>query len=415
MAPEQKPQASVAESVLLEPNLLDKIDPETKMERPHLKGRLLNIILCVFAFGMLIGYLVFAGEGEDLANAMSKMEWHWLLLSVLMVVLYWVLESCCLQVFSHDMFPGFPFKKTFLCTVIGQYFNCITPLSSGGQPFQAYYYSRFGMPLSKSMPMLLCRFVTYQIATTTFCAVVLILRISFFFEDYPQLMVLVIIGFVGGLGLLACLLAIAFWRSGIIKVVTALFKLGGKLRVVKNHEEKIANTIKTIDDSYVEMHYLFRKPKLFAKSMGITFVQLFEYFSISYVIARGLGVGDADILTVVACQAFVYMISSFVPTPGAMGAAEGSYAAFLGMIYPTAATVALSTFIWRFLTFYLPIVTGMITTIVVNHFDYGDPNETMATVVIKSTQDRDSGSSPAGSVKLEATDAAQVGGCDDAG
>lgn len=415
MAPEQKPQASVAESVLLEPNLLDKIDPEAKMERPHLKGRLLNIILCVFAFGMLIGYLVFAGEGEDLANAMSKMEWHWLLLSVFMVVLYWVLESCCLQVFSHDMFPGFPFKKTFLCTVIGQYFNCITPLSSGGQPFQAYYYSRFGMPLSKSMPMLLCRFVTYQIATTTFCAVVLILRISFFFEDYPQLMVLVIIGFVGGLGLLACLLAIAFWRSGIVKVVTVLFNLAGKLRIVKNPEEKIANTIKTIDDSYTEMHYLFRKPKLFAKSMGITFVQLFEYFSISYVIARGLGVGDADILTVVACQAFVYMISSFVPTPGAMGAAEGSYAAFLGMIYPTAATVALSTFIWRFLTFYLPIVTGMITTIVVNHFDYGDPNETMATRVIKSAQDSDPGSSPAGDTKPETTDAARVDGRADDG
>lgn len=392
MAPEQKPQASVAESMLLEPNLLDKIEPETKMERPHLKGRLLNIVLCVFAFGMLIGYLVFAGEGEDLANAMSKMEWHWLALSVLMVVLYWVLESCCMQVFSRDMFPGFPFKKTFLTTIIGQYFNCITPLSSGGQPFQAYYYNRFGMPLSKSMPMLVCRFVTYQIATTTFCAVVLILRIGFFFEDYPQLMVLVVIGFVGGLGLLACLLAIAFWRSGIVKIVTFGFGLLGKLHIIKNPDERIADTVKTIDDSYTEMHFLFRKPKLFLESIGITFVQLFEYFSISYVIARGLGVGDADLLTVVACQAFVYMISSFVPTPGAMGAAEGSYAAFLGMIYPTAAAVALSTFIWRFLTFYLPIVTGMITTLVVNHFDYGDPEETMATVVIKAPK---SSTSPA--------------------
>ncbi len=54
-----------------------------------------------------------------------------------------------MQIFSRDMFPKFRFRDTFLCTIIGQYFNCITPLSSGGQPFQAYYYNRFGMPLSK--------------------------------------------------------------------------------------------------------------------------------------------------------------------------------------------------------------------------------------------------------------------------
>ena len=60
------------------------------------------------------------------------------------------------------------------------------------------------------------------------------------------------------------------------------------------------------------------------------------------------------------------MISSFVPTPGAMGAAETSYALFFGTIYPGASFVALSTFIWRFLTFYFPIVTGMLVTLAVN-------------------------------------------------
>ena len=207
------------EDVLLEPNLLNEIAPETAMERPHVKGRFLNMVLCIFAFGMLIGYLVFAGEGEDLADALSTMQWQWLLLSVAMVVGYWVLESVCMQIFSSDTFPKFKFSKTFTCTVIGQYFNCITPLSSGGQPFQAYYYSRFGMPLSKSMPMLLCRFVTYQVATSTFCALVLLFRFHYFMEENSALMVLVVIGFVGGLGLLAMLLAVAFWRSGILKRV----------------------------------------------------------------------------------------------------------------------------------------------------------------------------------------------------
>ena len=361
----EKEDESNAEKAFLEPNLLDEIAPETAMERPHMKGRLLNAFLCIFAFGMLIGYLFFAGEGEELAHALSNMQWSWLLLALLMVVGYWLLESVCMQIFSQDMFPGFKFKNTLKCTIIGQYFNCITPLSSGGQPFQAYYYNRFGMPLSKSLPMLLCRFVTYQITTSVFCAIVLILRLRYFMDDNPALMTLVIIGFVGGLGLLAMLLAIAFWRTGITKLVSVVFKLLAKLHIVKDPEEKIAHAESTIDDCYREMHYLFKRPKLFAKSIGVTLVQLLEYFAISYVIMRGLGC-DGDILTVISCQAFVYMISSFVPTPGAMGAAETSYALFFGTIYPGASFVALSTFIWRFLTFYFPIVVGMILTLAVN-------------------------------------------------
>ena len=112
---------------------------------------------------------------------------------------------------------------------------------------------------------------------------------------------------------------------------------------------------------------MMKKPRLFARSIAVTFVQLLEFFAISYVIMRGLGC-DGDFLTVISCQAFVYMISSFVPTPGAMGAAETSYALSSARFTP-ASFVALSTFIWRFLTFYFPIVTGMLVTLAVNRGD----------------------------------------------
>ena len=61
---------------------------------------------------------------------------------------------------------------------------------------------------------------------------------------------------------------------------------------------------------------------------------------------------------------FVYLISAFMPMPGAMGAAEGSYVGYFSYIYNDGSLVAISTFIWRFLTFYLPIVVGIILTFV---------------------------------------------------
>ena len=108
------------------------------------------------------------------------------------------------------------------------------------------------------------------------------------------------------------------------------------------------------------MYFLFikSKPLLILKMCVFTAVQLFLYFSITYVIYLGFGLSETDLFTIIACQAFVLMISSFVPLPGAMGAAEGSYAAFFGSIFGS--FTAFSTFIWRFLTFYLPIIIGLV-------------------------------------------------------
>ena len=58
---------------------------------------------------------------------------------------------------------------------------------------------------------------------------------------------LVVIGFIGGLGLLLMLLAIAFWRNGIVKLMTWAFKLAGKMHIVKDPEKRIVDTTKTIE------------------------------------------------------------------------------------------------------------------------------------------------------------------------
>ena len=100
------------------------------------------------------------------------------------------------------------------------------------------------------------------------------------------------------------------------------------------------------------------------KVIAVTLVQLTVYFAISYVIFRGFGETGSDFLTVISCQAFVYMISAFMPMPGAMGASEGCYAGYFSHVYSDATLVPVSTFIWRFLTFYLPIIVGIILTLI---------------------------------------------------
>ena len=59
----------------------------------------------------------------------------------------------------------------------------------------------------------------------------------------------------------------------------------------------------------------------------------------------------------IAAQAFVSMITAFVPLPGAAGGAEISFVTFFA-IFMNGSDLNLSMLLWRILTFYCPIVVG---------------------------------------------------------
>ena len=333
----------------------------------HSMGRKLNIALCAAAFIVMFIYLFVAGEGEQTINAFTSFNYAFLLLVLVGIVLYWILEAVSMQLICNDLFKGFSFFKTVIVTIIGQYFNCITPLSSGGQPMQAYYYTRFGLPVEHAMPMLLCRFIAYQFTMIVYAVIVLLLRFNYFTQDLRPIMYLVAIGFIGGFVLIAMLLALAFAKNGIIRVVTWAIGLLGRIGILKDPKHTLFEATKSLEESYVGMRYLLKRPVLLAKVSLVTFVQLTVYFSLSWVIFMGFGLEANDYFTVVSCQAFVYLIASFVPLPGAIGASEASYITFFNYVYGDPSIVALSTFIWRFFTFYLPIVVGMALTLMVNN------------------------------------------------
>lgn len=333
----------------------------------HSLGRKLNIALCAVAFLVLFGYLFIAGEGGDMLRALTTFNWLFLIIAFAAIVVYWVLESTCMQLICNSMFKGFSFIKTNIVTVIGQYFNCITPLSSGGQPMQAYYYARFGLPAHYSLPMLLCRFIVYQLTMTVYAIIVLVLRFNYFTDDLRPIMYLVAIGFAGGFLLIAMLFALAFAKNSVIKATRWAIQLAGRIGVLKKPEETLVSATTSLEESYEGIRFLLKEPALLVKVSLVTFVQLTVYFSMSWLIFAGFGLESNDYFTVVSCQAFIYLIASFVPLPGAVGAAEGSYIVFFNYVYSDPSIVALSTFIWRFFTFYLPIVLGMVLTLMVNN------------------------------------------------
>ena len=323
------------------------------------KTNKINLIICGIAFIVMIVFLFVDGI-DNILQAMSELNPLFLLLAVLCMVGYWFFEGYGLHMAAKSLEPGTKLKTSILVAMIGQYFNCITPCATGGQPMQVYTYVKHKMPLGSAMTALVARFIVYQFMLTIYSVIFLIFKLSMFTEgDLKGLTFLVIIGFIVNTAVIIMLFMLAFFRKATTKIAHLIIRLLGKIHIIKDVDEKIAYIDGELEGYYQNFLFIKKKPLLVLKMCLVTAVQLLLYFSITYVIYRGFGMGETDFFTIVSCQAFVLMISSFVPLPGAMGAAEGSYAAFFGGIFGGHYTVV-STFIWRFLTFYLPIIVGIV-------------------------------------------------------
>ncbi len=322
------------------------------------KNNKLNLIVCGIAFVVMLVYIFCFDGVENLVHSIAAVNFGFLLLAVLCIFGYWLLEAASLHIAAKGVAPQTKFKDSLFVTVIGQYFNCITPFASGGQPMQAYYYMKRGVPVSAAMTALVSRFIVYQFTLTVYSAVFLIFKLSMFRDgEFRGLTVLVIIGFVINTAVIALLFMVSFFRAPTTKLAHGAILLLGKLKVLKNTDEKITAVDQVLKQYYDNFLFIKSRPLLVLKMCGLTLVQLFLYFSITYVIYLGFGLRETDLFTITACQSFVLMISSFVPLPGALGAAEGSYAAFFSGIFGS--YTSFSTFVWRFLTFYLPILIGL--------------------------------------------------------
>lgn len=345
---------------------------ETKKKK---KGNKLNLIICGIAFIVMVVYLVFIDGIDNVVAAIRDINPLFILICVLFMVGYWLCESGTVHIMLRSLHPKIRFWDTWRVTIIGQYFNCITPSASGGQPMQAYYLVKFGVPLGSAMTALLSRFIVYQFTLTIYSIFTLIVGFSEFGEDLNRkgLMLFVLIGFVINTAVIVVLIGIAVWRTGTLKVANWFISLLVKMKICKNPMKWRIYISREVNKFHKNFNFLKKNVGIIIKSLILNIIQLTLYLSISYMLYLGFGMNEVSLLQIISYQAFVLMISSFIPLPGAMGGAELGYAGFFGDIF--GGYVSVSTMLWRIFTFYLPIIVGLVFTMTMKNQGIEEPSE----------------------------------------
>jgi len=345
------------------------------MEKKKKKGKKLNLIICLVAFVVMLVYLFCVDGIDNVATAISKINPIFILICIAFMVMYWLCEMGTVHVMLKSMHPEHRAWNTWLVTIIGQYFNCITPSASGGQPMQAYYLVKFGIPLGSAMTALLSRFIVYQFTLTIYSIFTLIVGFNEFGADLQAkgLMPFVFIGFVVNSAVIVFLIAIALWKNGTIKAANWIISIGVKLRIIKHPTKWRVYITREVEKFHKNFNFIKKNTWIIVKSLILNIIQLTLYLSISYMLCLGFGITNVSLLRVISYQAFVLMISSFIPLPGAMGAAELGYTGFFGDIFGDYINV--STMLWRIFTFYLPIMVGLFFTMTMKTKGIDEPTD----------------------------------------
>lgn len=364
-------------------------DKDAVTKRQKFFKRLMTWLFIVIVAGVLAwtAYNDFFSEKKQLppreywAEIFST-RWYYIILAILSLALCYALKATKHSLISFSLTGKWRYGVCLGTSVIGLYYNYVTPLAVGGQPFEIYNLTKNGYSGGEASSMTISAFILHQIAFVICGFVSLGLFIGNAL-DIPENMVAAIpriISIIATVGLLLAfsvpLFVILFSFNSKVgeKLVTFVFFLGKKLKIVKNPAASKTKTLKTLTTNANCLKKLATNPVVFALDFLMSFGEQLALCSIAYFTLKFFGfdwssrTGFAEWLQVVQLCFILYAAISFIPTPGNSGAADLSfYLLFdtgLGLsgtnVYGGLAFPAM--IVWRFLSFYSFIIIGFIYT-----------------------------------------------------
>lgn len=327
------------------------------------------IIACVISVLFQLSQTLAGGDAATFAEVMRGMNW-WLLLPVAaLFIIMFVMETLKFTILGKT--GGYPlsFGKGAKVALVGKFYECITPFSSGGQPMQIYYMYRQGIPATAATSVTMVKYGIHMLGFTFVAALVMgfgVPQLSAIPDEAMRTTVLVC-GWVGfGINaFIPVFVTIVVFLPGLVKWVVNLFvKLLHAVRIVKNPDKWEAKMRQWIDDFAAISQFIYKKPKeffvLFLLCLGEPSIELVQPYLLLVAMCGPsvMGYEGAQLLWLVMVLAmYSTYAATFIPTPGNSGAIEMVFmAAFAGL---TESVLFWYVLIWRFVLYYTWLILGL--------------------------------------------------------
>lgn len=321
-------------------------------------GRVLRVALVVIPLGVL-GNLAFTFVATDraLLGTIGELPRSWLLVALALALVPWVTNTLRLLIWTS--FLGFRIRpvEAFRMTLAVDLGASVSPTAVGGG------FLKWGM--------LVDRGVTPGAAASVTALPTLEDGI-FFAAALPVAVVVTAAWEVGGwgavagtaasrLGLLVAAAAVIFFMvlglsRLLLRGVLGLRLQRWTLRGAAWVRRRIRSAWEDARDVFAVI--MVRGKARLALSLALTAIQWTARYSVITALVAFLGVPVKPVLFW-ALQWVVFTLMTLIPTPGAAGGAEVTFALVYGALLPAGA-LGIATAGWRFLTFYLQVALAAV-------------------------------------------------------
>lgn len=321
---------------------------------------LFNIFIFVIV-AIIVLYFSLKDNYQEIINGLLNASLIWIIVAILLVIGYWFFKSLIFYSFTRKFDKNYSFAKAFKLQLVTNFFNAVTPFSSGGQPFQVYTLKKQGITLSSSTNIIIQNFIVYQIALVILgIASIIANQIFHLFQDVGIIKNLVTLGFIINTLVIIGLFIVAFAKKLNKLIIQWIINLLNKMKIIKQKDKTIDNWNNYINNFHAGAKILVENKLFFLQNILFAMVALICLYLVPVVLLYSTGdyTSFNGLMSIVAC-AYVMLIGSFVPIPGGTGGLEYGFIAFFGN-FLTGSNLRVIMILWRFITYYFGMIIGAI-------------------------------------------------------
>ena len=361
---------TIVNQAIKESEQQDNVKKSSKKSLFGLLFVILNIVLVI-----ILGFTTFnnsdAGEvtlEQTFAVWFKKENIIYWIIALLLGLVTLLAESIKFYIMIHKTTGQSKPYLSLRTAIMGKYYDNITPLGSGGQPFQIYYLTKGGVPGAESMYLPVASFFLNQLAFLILCIMAFIVNsvtkgapVSNAGTAGKTLLIMAYIGAVFSISIPVAIFIASFLPKLRAKIIKICVRFSYKFKLVKNKGAATRKANKLVNDYRKSLFMLAKSPWTVISTTILSLIYQIALCSIPYFVIRACGIQDANWLIYLCMTVIVYSAISFIPTPGNSGAAELSF-----MILFTALNGSLlvskywAMTYWRFCCYFLIVLIGVV-------------------------------------------------------
>ena len=291
----------------------------------------------------------------EVVRAVVTANVFFVVLGILLMMGYFMVEAWNVMTLLNSFGEKVPYKMALKFALIEFFFCSVTPGASGGQLLEIYYMSKEKIKGANATVAILIQTCGMQMAVMTLGTLCLLFSPKLIHDDVLFLFVLgFIINGVALAVLLACLFSQALARGVVNWFFGTLRKMGIKKAMVwrKNAE-------KSLEQYGESAKYVKKHKKEFWVAMGKVLLQQSLFYLVPFCVYKALGLSGTTIWELFAMQSVLFVATSGLPIPGAVGVSETVFLTLYGLAFGEE-LVSSAMLLNRGITFYLFVMVGMV-------------------------------------------------------